>query len=242
MNRGFDLNERSRNEGLDFTRQKDLIDEFACEATDVTIIGAGGIGSPTAVALSKLGVKDITIYDHDTLEAHNLPSQFYRMEDIGKPKVHALADLIKSFSGTDVCVNPIQEKVDEFTLLNHSKIIISAVDSMEARKMIWKKVKDHLTDSHYIEARMGPEMAMIYTLTNTNLNERESIRWYEETLYNDNAAMDLPCTAKATVYCTWLIGAVITATAKKLIAGQDELIVNEQFINLAVNTILTRNI
>jgi molybdopterin/thiamine biosynthesis adenylyltransferase len=58
-----------------YWRQADLISPEALAAT-VTIVGAGGIGSPVALALAKKGCRTLTRYDPDMVEAHNLPNQF----------------------------------------------------------------------------------------------------------------------------------------------------------------------
>ncbi|MFA5103544.1 MAG: ThiF family adenylyltransferase, partial [Candidatus Thermoplasmatota archaeon] len=60
---------------MDFWRQMDIVTPTDFEKFHVTIIGAGGIGSPTALAISKMGVEKITIFDNDIVEKHNLPNQ-----------------------------------------------------------------------------------------------------------------------------------------------------------------------
>ena len=45
----------------------------------ITVIGAGGIGAATVVALAKTGFENITVYDFDTVEQHNLPNQLLPM-------------------------------------------------------------------------------------------------------------------------------------------------------------------
>ena len=58
-----------------FLRQLDIADPSKFKDKPVTVIGAGGIGAATAVALAKTGFENITVYDFDTLEEHNIPSQ-----------------------------------------------------------------------------------------------------------------------------------------------------------------------
>ena len=72
-----------------YVRQSDIINPEVL-GTPVHIIGAGAIGSCAALALAKIGFKDFTVYDFDSVELHNLPNQMYRAKDIGKPKVEAL--------------------------------------------------------------------------------------------------------------------------------------------------------
>ena len=64
------------------------------EAT-VCIVGLGGLGSMLALSLSASGVGCLKLVDGDVVEESNLSRQIiYRESDIGKCKVHALADVI----------------------------------------------------------------------------------------------------------------------------------------------------
>ena len=74
-----------------YHRQLDILDPKSMDVP-VTIIGAGATGSFTALSLAKMGIRNITIYDFDTVEEHNLPNQFYRQCDLGKRKVEALRE------------------------------------------------------------------------------------------------------------------------------------------------------
>ena len=54
----------------------------------VLIVGAGGLGSPVAEFLSRVGVGSIGIVDNDRVSLSNLHRQsLYLTRDIGKPKV-----------------------------------------------------------------------------------------------------------------------------------------------------------
>lgn len=196
---------------IDYRRQRDIVDQNALSSLRVLVIGAGGIGSPTTVSLAKLGVRNITVMDDDRLEAHNLPSQFYSPRALGEYKVNALAGMVHYLTGTIISID--SERFHSYNgdrYAQRSDIIISGVDSMQARKDIWDIVKQH--DVFYIDGRMAAEMTRIYAL-NTScsiLSEQ-----YEETLYSDAEAVDLPCTARATVYCCWMIAALITNIVKR---------------------------
>jgi molybdopterin/thiamine biosynthesis adenylyltransferase len=113
------------------TRQLDIIPVDVL-GEPITIIGAGAIGSFTALSLVKMGFGNIRVFDFDTVDVVNLNSQFYRFKDIGKLKVRALADLIHEF--TDVRIEAIGKP---YTGGVFAGIVISAVDSMQIRKLIW---------------------------------------------------------------------------------------------------------
>src|SRR5207244_2983363 len=94
----------------DYWRQLDLITPGELKLP-ITVVGAGGIGSPTALALAKMGCSRLTVYDPDLVEPHNLPNQFYRLKDSARPKVEALRDLIRSFTGLEIVA--LQEAVSQ---------------------------------------------------------------------------------------------------------------------------------
>lgn len=62
------------------------------------IIGCGSVGSTVAELLVRLGLTKISLYDFDTVTAHNLANQMFLNKDIGKPKVEALADLLEAIN------------------------------------------------------------------------------------------------------------------------------------------------
>lgn len=58
------------------------------------IIGCGSVGSTVAELLVRLGITDISLYDFDTVSVHNLANQMFNNDDIGRPKVEAVADML----------------------------------------------------------------------------------------------------------------------------------------------------
>lgn len=66
-------------------------------ATKVLIAGCG-IGSTVAEALVRMGVTTIGLADLDHVEPHNLNRQIYIQEDVGQPKVEALAKRLRAIN------------------------------------------------------------------------------------------------------------------------------------------------
>lgn len=178
---------------MDFWRQIDVLNPKDIR-TPITVVGAGGIGSPTALALVKMGAGNVTVYDDDTIENHNLPNQMYREGDLGKHKVVALAEICRAFSGT--AIKAVPERLNGQRL---SGVVISGVDSMESRSEIWERVKWNPRVETYIDARMGAEVCRIYTVNPCNTDD---IEYYESTQYTDRNAHEAPCTARAIIYNT----------------------------------------
>lgn len=60
----------------------------------IHIIGCGAIGSTLAENLVRYGLTDITLYDMDVVQSHNVANQLYTEEDIGYTKVEALKRML----------------------------------------------------------------------------------------------------------------------------------------------------
>jgi len=90
----------SAEETARYARQLSL-PEFGAEGQDklraarVLLIGAGGLGSPSALYLAAAGVGTIGIVDPDAVELSNLHRQIlHRSEDVRRPKVESARDTL----------------------------------------------------------------------------------------------------------------------------------------------------
>jgi adenylyltransferase/sulfurtransferase len=74
-------------------------------AASVVLIGAGGLGSPTAMYLAAAGVGRLGIIDFDVVDESNLQRQLlHGTDDVGRPKVESAADTLRR-------INPLIEVV-----------------------------------------------------------------------------------------------------------------------------------
>lgn len=84
-------------------RQKGFFDpNILRNPIKVTVVGAGALGSHIVDILASVGIKDITVYDFDTVVEHNIPNQVYKLSDVGRPKVDALVDHVKAKMGYEI--------------------------------------------------------------------------------------------------------------------------------------------
>jgi molybdopterin/thiamine biosynthesis adenylyltransferase len=200
---------------LDNSRHQDIINPNEI-IEHVNVIGVGGIGSPTVMCLSKMGCDNISVWDDDTVELHNIATQFYRIQkDIEVPKVDAIANIVESFNGTTVKTNNLQvggEEADELY-----GVVVSGVDSIEARIEIWKGLKNNINVPVYIDARMGAEVCRIFTI---DPSSPQHIERYERSINPNKERVELPCTAKAIIYNTFGIAGLIANQVKKFFKGE----------------------
>lgn len=195
---------------MDFLRQLDLVDPEKLAALEVTVIGAGGIGSPVVLALAKMGVRRITVYDDDVVEPHNLPNQWYRMGDVGRPKVEALRDIVHEYTGVEIDAH--NERFEDQPV---GGVVISGVDSMDTRIAIWNRaMKMNPRVELFIDGRMGGEQFYVYAVRPC---DPDDIEWYEKLLYPSAEAAEIPCSARSIVYTLLSIAAEIAAIVKSFV-------------------------
>jgi molybdopterin/thiamine biosynthesis adenylyltransferase len=217
------------NTNLDIRRHQELFDPHTFN-TPVTIIGAGATGSWLALALAKLGIDNISIWDFDKVEEHNVPNQAFGIGDIGRAKVASLADIIEQNTGTELL--SIYNK--EFKDQRLQGIVFLMVDSMKARKEIFdNSIKMKSAVKLLVEPRMGLNEGRIYNVNPMDLNH---IKRYEECWYSDDEAEVSACGTSQTVITTAL--AVSSWCCRQLINFHADVdLDNEILIDFMYNNI-----
>lgn len=191
----------------DFRRQLDLFDP-AKHSLPVTIVGAGGIGGPTALALAKMGIHQLKVYDHDTVDPHNQPNQIYGNDQIGWAKVGALQDIVNQLA--NVKIRCVQKKVTDNTKLEG--VVIGAVDSMDARRAIWSAVrKAGRKVPLYVDGRIGGQVIRVLSLCPY---KRSAAKSYEATLVSNDAVAPMRCTEAGIIDVSFVVAAVITRAVR----------------------------
>lgn len=213
---------------IDFTRQRDWFDPAESDAR-VTLYGAGGIGSPTALALAKLGIPNLTLIDPDVVDVHNLPNQMFpldvprsrqRLDDrengsatIGLPKVEVLEETLGMFGVSNVETH--QAKGED--VAKPRGIVVSGLDSMAAREAIWNQVKYNIHVPFYVDARIGGESIVLYTL---DPRKPAQCEYYETTLHSDDEAQPAPCTRRSVIDVGFVTASLITRAVRRHLADE----------------------
>ena len=176
-----------------YIRQASLVDKDVFN-NSITIIGAGAVGSFTALALTKMGFSNITVYDNDKVEIHNIPNQFYPTGSIGSFKVDALKHMINSFHGVDITAIPDKWITNDID----TDIVISAVDNMHTRNRLFRALnKNNNCTNLFVDARMGGNQLEVYTC---NLNNNKDKQLYKSVLWSEDETSPIVCTEKAVIY------------------------------------------
>lgn len=199
------------------TRQFDII-PLDVLSKPVTIIGCGAIGSFLGLQLAKMGVTNLTLFDHDSIEIENMSNQFFTHHAIGSNKALALKDLILAFTGGPVTAIPRKFGEQIPDAMNAQGIVVVAVDSMEARRMVYESIKEKNFQVDYIvDPRMSAEFFTMYVINPHKTKDQET---YEKTLFSDSEGVQERCTAKSTVYTASLGAGLVTKAVKNILLKQ----------------------
>lgn len=228
----------SLEQGL-FSRQTGIIHPEDLDK-HIMVIGAGGIGSWTTLALAKMGVSKITSVDFDTIEQANIAPQFYGAEDDGKFKCLALAEKVNKEMGKQV-VQPInrlwedwEERIQYIEDTNVAAVIM-AVDSMSVRKNIWEDIK-YAGLSLIVDGRMAREMMEVLIV---DPSQEQDIKHYEEHLFPSDQVEEIPCTERAVAYNQFVIAGLIGSVIKQFAKG--ELLTKRILFDLFSLTLVVKN-
>jgi molybdopterin/thiamine biosynthesis adenylyltransferase/rhodanese-related sulfurtransferase len=105
----------------------------------VLLLGAGGLGSPTALYLAAAGVGTLGIVDDDDVDLSNLQRQVIHTTDrIGTPKVDSAETSIKAIN-PDVNVVKYQTRIDAsniMEIIDGYDVIVDGVDNFPTRYLL----------------------------------------------------------------------------------------------------------
>jgi hypothetical protein len=128
----------------------------------------------------------------------------------------AVEQSIKYFA-SDVEVYSHVHKVSSATLLAGADIIITALDSINARKEAWKAKKSPVT-RYWLDSRMSSQQFQLFTVNMDN-----DTAWYQKFMddVNEEDVPDDPCTAKAIIFTAMFAAGHIAQQVMRIVRGDD---------------------
>jgi len=114
--------------------------------TRIHIIGCGSVGSTLAENLARCGVKNMTLWDFDDVEEHNIVNQMFTQKHVGMPKVEALKDILCDINPEIKSTIDLEPKGWQGDII--SGYIFLAIDSIDIRRDF---VEKHM-DNPYVKA------------------------------------------------------------------------------------------
>ena len=130
----------------------------------VTLIGAGGIGSPALLYLAASGVGRLDVIDDDRVTLDNLQRQvLFGTQDVGRPKTEVAAEAVESLN-PDVRYCGLAERLTRENagqLLEGADVVLDGSDNFATRLA----VSDHCTAARIplVSAAIGQFQAQIGT-------------------------------------------------------------------------------
>ena len=172
-----------------YLRNKDLIDQT--RLNEITVIGAGGIGSALLQNAAIMGFKQITVWDADMLEEHNLSTTSWPEIFLNEPKVKAAFKVLKSLNNK---VNVIERNMfwEKGNPLDN-KVFLTP-DNMECRLEVYEQWVQNPNREFLIDMRMGALGYEIITVTREH-------DYFMDSYVPSSSIKDDPCTAKHTIFC-----------------------------------------
>ena len=200
--------------GSVFHRQLGIFDP-AKYPIAVHVVGAGAIGSYGALALAKIGFSDITVWDFDVVEPKNQPGQLYGLDDVGKPKVECLQRIVSELANIEIKTENRKWEGQQF---EGGGIVISAVDCMDARKEIFKKIRLKSNFTILIDGRIGGQAVRLLAVRPMSMKD---IDRYEKTLFTNEDAAELPCTERSVSDINFWVSGMIARQVRTFLTEGD---------------------
>lgn len=183
---------------ISFLRHDGWVGPSDLSAQTLNIIGCGAVGSHAAVLAVRMGFHKIRLWDNDTVESHNIANQAFLSSQIGEQKTTALADLLKQIN-PDVMVQTVNRFFTSELDSDISGPIIIAVDSITARRDIYKVFLMNPMIPVISEIRLGFDSGEIHVINPLNKNECQA--WFDSLVDEDKIA-ESPCNLRI---CTTLV-------------------------------------
>lgn len=193
---------------MDFSRQTLLVPD-SVSSLSVLVIGAGSLGSNTTNILARMGVGNLLTFDRDTLKEENLAPSCSGLDWLGENKARAIAEKIQVELDIAVAFNT-NNYIGQRTF---AEVVVVTVDSIAARREIWKSRSRIDGLRLWIDARMGKDQGGIYVWRG-----EQDTEWYEKSLSREEAPLE--CGQKATApICAGLIPGFVGVAVMRYLRG-----------------------
>jgi len=205
----------------------DLVDIDKLMKLNVFMLGAGSIGSFAAVAMAKMGITKCTIVDFDSIEVHNQANQIYNWRQTGALKVAELEKIISGYSKPnwewEFHKDRLESVDDVDKYARKADIIISAVDNMKARQLLFEYSCQNMARiSMFIDSRIGATQCEAYAVLPYMPDE---VQLFEENnLDNDEDMPDIKCTEKSIIFPVMWTASWISSCIYHIANGTEETI------------------
>ena len=126
-----------------YERNAGLLETTALKDKTLTIVGCGSLGSTMALSLARAGVGQFKLFDFDRLSPANIARHQAGLNDLGRNKAHAVADLIRRVDpsiSVAVCTLDVVNSVEGYEAFREaaadSDVLVCTTDTDDSRMLV----------------------------------------------------------------------------------------------------------
>lgn len=192
-----------------YERQSDIVPTEAVQAHAPVIVGVGAIGSQVARQLVHMG-SSVRIVDFDTVDDVNMCCQGFKEADIGRPKVEALADELRSIN-SEVTVEVAHRRFNKID--RKAEVVFCCVDSIQLRGRIFNSMPGV---KFFVDGRMkgGDTIRIVQARVDT-----KSMINYPNTIFAEEEASEGSCTSKTTIFGAYIAAGMMVSEYARWLKG-----------------------
>jgi molybdopterin-synthase adenylyltransferase len=127
------VNDLTLHEGI--YRGKDALQKLG--QAQVTVCGAGALGSLLVDNLARQGFRQLSAIDDDRVELHNIGTQLYRQDEVGAFKVEVLRG--HCFRAAGIEIGTFNKRLTEGTVhkfLRGAELVVDTFDNSASRRIV----------------------------------------------------------------------------------------------------------
>lgn len=129
------------NKKVDFKRFAGLLDPEVLRKAHISVAGVGGSASLLR-NLAHIGIGDLTIADFDIVDAANVPTQGYGLDQVGKSKAQAVADDLRAIN-PEINLTVHECRIEDLSEAERlafvsADLLLGVTDSVEANGLVNK--------------------------------------------------------------------------------------------------------
>lgn len=176
---------------MNLNKSRDFFDPDKFDE-NIHIIGCGAVGSTVAENLARLGIKELTLWDFDDVEEHNIANQMFFINQINKPKMDAVEETCKTIN-PEISIKKKGIYTDEIL----SGYLFICPDSIKVRRAILETNLGNPNILGVFEGRMRLTDAQHFASSWTTLDKKKALL-NTMNFTDDEAAADTPVSACGT--------------------------------------------
>jgi len=149
----------------------------------IAILGCGALGANIAISLARRGFNKFFLFDYDRIEEHNISTQPWVRQDIGRMKARTLNSILLTISNA--------ETYEYYKKINHVKDIVNALETG------WKVDVDLFIDcfDNHDARQIAQDLRDVAPVVHAGMSNQNTgeVTWGSRYTVPKNVTLDDPC-------------------------------------------------